>query len=141
MARTSRFAAVVFVLVFAPLLGAHPGHDDGPVDEVFKVGKNGDVKIGHDVAIGDLVLSRGRYRFEHRIEAERHTIVLTAIGRKDGSERVYEIPMRLMSSREVAKRSAIFAKEAADHSLRLTIVQVAGESVDHVPERRVAATP
>ena len=127
------YVSAVVLLAVAPLLAAHPGHDDGPVDEVFKVGKKGDVNIRHDLAAGGVLIKRGKYLFEHRVEGERHTIVLTGTGRKDGTEPRYEMPMRLISGGETVKRSAIFAKEAADHSLYLTIIEVAGEDVEHVP--------
>jgi hypothetical protein len=47
--------------------------------------------------------------------------------------RVHEIHMRLIASRDVPKKSALFADRLKDRSYRVTVVQIAGEGGDHVP--------
>lgn len=118
-------------------LAAHP-EDEDPSAHVFSVNKSGEVKIGEDVAVGTIRVKKGRYRFEHRVEADTHTIVLTGLG-KD-AERTYEIPMRFFPSPTMAKRSALIAKETNDHSLEVTVVEVAGEAGDHLAERASMTT-
>lgn len=126
------------VLLHSGVITAHP-EDEDPSDEIFTVGKTGEVKIGHDVSAGSVLVKRGKYLFEHRVDGERHIIVLTGVG-KDASERLYEIPMRLFASAKVAKRSALIARESKDHTVHITLVQVAGEGGDHIPEPQSAGT-
>lgn len=115
-------------------LAAHDGHGEGPTGRTFTVGKKGDVNIREDVKVGGDVLKRGKYMFEHRVDGERHVIVLTGIVKKDIAPPVYEIPTRTVPSREMAKKSVFVATELADHSLRVGVVHVAGEPLDHVPD-------
>ena len=128
--------AAASVVWAAEGVAAHPDHDD-PNAQVFNVGKNGEVKID-DVTVGAIQVKKGKYLFEHRVDAERHIIVLTGLG-KD-AERTYEIPMRVYASTEVPKRSALIAKETKNHTLEVTVIDVAGEAGDHLPERVAAAT-
>ena len=141
MIRSMRWiASFATVMIFYAGAGmtAHPD-DENPSDEIFNVGKSSEVKIGQDVSAGKVRVKRGKYLFEHRVDGERHTIVLTGVG-KDASERAYEILMRLFASAEVAKRSALIARESKDHTLHVVMVQVAGEAGDHVPEVVPTAT-
>jgi hypothetical protein len=120
---------------------AHEGHDgphDGPTGRTFTVGKNGDVNIREDVKVGADILRKGKYQFEHRVDGDRHLIVLTGIVKKDAVAPIYEIPTMTMKSREAAKRSVFVAKELLDHSLQVGVVHVAGEALEHVP---IGVTP
>lgn len=136
MARIATLMTLVTVLASAaPVAALHDGHDEGPTGQVFKVGKSGDVKIGNDVRIGDILVKKGKYLVAHRVHGDTHILVLTAIAQKDGSESpAYEIRMRLVPSRNPVKASALFAQEQRDHSYRVTNVQIAGENGDHIPE-------
>ena len=130
---TSWIAVVLFVLASAA--AAHDGsHGDAPDYEVFKIGKNGEVKIATAVKIGDVVVKKGKYLAAHRIEADSHLLVLTAADKKTGEAVVHEIRMRLIPSKDPVKMSALFAQEQRDRSLRVTAVQIVGEPGDHVPE-------
>ena len=78
-------ASVATMLIFyaGAEMTAHPD-DENPSDEIFNVGKSGEVKIGQDVTAGEVRVKRGKYLFEHRVHGERHMIVLTGVG-KDAS--------------------------------------------------------
>ena len=109
-------------------------HDAGPHNEVYKVGKNGDVKIGTDVKIGDVLVKEGKYLLAHRAEGDRHYLVLTRIDPKNRTEAPgYEIRTRLVPSAEPVKRSALFAYQLGDGSYRVAVVQIVGEDGDHLP--------
>lgn len=131
---------VVGLFLAVAKVAAHDGPHGGPDEATFKVGKNGDVKIGEDITVGPVLVKRGKYRFEHRVEGERHTVRLTRLESKAAEELTYELPMRLIPSRQASKRTAVFAKELADQSLAMTAVEVAGESVEHVPDIPALAT-
>lgn len=128
-------AAGVFVLAFG-LSGAalHDGPHVGPDGEVFTVGKNGEVKIGMDVVIGDVLVKKGKYLLEHRIDGDAHILALTGLDTKKGSEApAHQIRLRLLPSRDPVKKSALFAERLQDRSYRVSVVQIAGEAGDHVP--------
>ena len=135
MNRTAAWIALA-ALSAATAVWAHEGHDghEGPTGRTFTVGKNGDVNIREDVKVGDDILKRGKYVFEHHIDGDRHVIVLTGVVKNGAVSPVYEIPTRVIVGRETARRSAFVARELADHSLRVGMVHVAGEAVEHVPD-------
>lgn len=135
MTRIGSVAAVAFVLALG-LRGAarHDGPHVGPDGEVFNVSKNGEVKIGTDIAIGDALVRKGKYVVEHRVDGDEHILLLTGVDPKKGSETpVHQIRMRLLPARDVARKSALFAERLQDRSYRVSIVQIAGEAGDHVP--------
>lgn len=131
----SSTAFVVFCLAFGSSGTAlHDGPHVGPDGEVFNVGKNRDVKIGMDVVIGDVLVKKGKYLFEHRVDGDTHVLVLTGLEDKNGAEPpVHQIPMRFITSRDVVKKSALFAERLRDRSYRVSVIQIAGESGDHMP--------
>lgn len=135
MTKIASVAAVVIVLALGLRVAArHDGPHVGPDGEVFTVGKNGDVKIGMDIAIGDVLVRKGKYVVEHRVDGSEHVLLLTGVDPKKGSETpVHQIRMRLLPARDVARRSALFAERLQDRSYRVNIVQIAGEAGDHVP--------
>ena len=131
---TVKFVAIAAAcLVAVAQLGAHDGPHNGPSGGTFSVGKKGDVNIREDVKIGNDTLKRGKYLFEHRVEGDRHLIVLTEVVKKDVAPLAYEIPTRVLSVRQAAKRSVLVADELADHSLRVGVIHVAGEALEHFP--------
>ncbi len=96
MTRIASVAAVTFFLAFG-LRGSarHDGPHVGPDGEVVNVGKNGDVKIGMDVIIGDVLVKKGKYLFEHRVDGDKHILVLTGLESKNGIEApIHHIPDR-----------------------------------------------
>ena len=135
MRRTTAVAAAVFALTFGFRgAAAHDGPHVGPDGEVFNVGKKGDVKIGMDVVIGDVLVKKGKYLFEHRLEGDSHILVLTGVATKNGIEPlVHQIHMRFITSRDPVKKSALFAERQRDRSYRVSVIQIAGESGDHTP--------
>lgn len=133
MIRIATVTVVAFFLAFGLQAAArHDGPHAGPDDEVFNVGKNGGVKIGMDVAIGSVLLKKGKYAVAHRVEGDAHILVLTGLDNKTETQ-VHEIPLRLIPSRDPVKKSALFAVRQRDRSYRVSVVQIAGESGDHIP--------
>jgi hypothetical protein len=125
--------AAVLSAMGSSIARAHDGHD-GPTGRTFTVGKKGDVNIREDVKVGGDILKRGKYLFDHRVDGDRHLIVLTGIVKNDVVPPVYEIATRTIAAREPATKSAFVAKELPDHSLQVGVVRVAGEALEHVPD-------
>lgn len=125
----------VFLLsAFAgPVTAGHDGpHGEGPLDRTFNIGKKGDVKIGEDVKIGDVLVRKGKYLISHRVEGDHHIVVLTGVDKTPSSESsIHEIRMRFFPSRDRVKKSALFAEPRRDRSYEVTVIQIAGEDGDH----------
>jgi hypothetical protein len=137
-----RIASVSLVLALLVVSGisAHDGHDDGLTEQTFKIGKNGEVKFGEDVTIGDLLVKKGRYLLEHRLDGERHLFMLTSAERAEAKAApVYEVPTEVLVSKVPVKKSAVYAAERDNHMLQVTVVQIAGENVNHLPRTTTTA--
>lgn len=81
------------------------------------------------------MVKKGRYLVEHQVDGIAHILVLTGLDRqKDGEVRVHRIPMQFVPSRDIVKKSALFA-DRVQNRFQVTFVQVAGESGDHIPDR------
>ena len=137
MTRNAGVAAVVFLLAFGlPGAARHDGPHGGPDDEVFNVGRNGDVKIDRDVAIGDVLVKNGKYLFEHRVHGGAHILMLSGLDTKEGSKApVHQIRMPWLPSRDPVKNSALFAERLRNRSYRVGVIQIAGEAGNHIPDR------
>ena len=128
-------AAVVSLVLFGPYVSAHDGPHGGPDEVTFKVGKNGEVNLRQDVKFGSGLVKRGKYAFEHQLDGERHVVVLTEVARKDGGTPVvYQVATTVISSRQIAKRTAVYAKEFPDRSVAVTMIEVTGERTEHLPQ-------
>lgn len=128
-------AAVALACLISVQALAHDGPHGGPDEVTFSVGKNGEINLRQDVKCGTFLVKRGKYVFAHRLDGDRHVVVLTEVARKDGGPSVvYELPMQLLAARQIAKRTALYAKEQADRSLVVTVVEVAGEKGEHLPQ-------
>lgn len=133
MTRLAGFG-MALLLLLAPRVLAHEGHDDGPTEQTFKIAANGEVKFGEDVRFGDFLVKKGKYVLEHRVEGERHVIALSAVTKAaTKAPVVYDVPTQTLVSKVPVKKSAVYAVEAADHVLRVSVVQIAGENADHIP--------
>ncbi len=132
--------SLVLALLVVPAVSAHDGHDDGPSEQTFKIGKNGEVKFGEDVKMGDLLVRKGRYVLEHRLDGDRHLFILTSAERVEArAAAVYEVPTEVLVSKVPVKKSAVYAAERDNHLLQVTVVQIAGENVDHLPRTTTTA--
>lgn len=129
-------SAAVVLLALTSSVVAHDGpHAAGPNDQVFRIGKNGEVKIGTDVRIGNTLVKKGKYIALHRVDGDNHVLALTTADKKNEVDVItHEIRMRLIPSKDPVKTSALFAEEQKDRSLRVVAVQIAGEPGDHLPE-------
>jgi len=128
--------AAIGVFLLTSSATAHDGpHATSPNDQVFKIGKNGEVKIGADVRIGNALVKKGKYLAVHRVDGDSHVLALTTADAKREADVVtHEIRMRLIPSKDPVKASALFAEEQRDRSLRVVAVQIAGEPGDHLLE-------
>ena len=135
MTRILMMVVVASLTLMGAYASAHDGPHGGPDEVTFKVGKNGEFNVRQDVKFGGVLVKRGKYVFEHKLDGERHLVVLTEAARKDGAAPVvYELPTSVLPARQVAKRTAMYAKEQHDRSLVVTIVEVTGERAEHLPQ-------
>ena len=128
--------SVVAVVLSVGLVAGLSAHDDphtGRTDATFKVGKNRQVKIGEDLKVGALVVKKGTYLFDHRVEDGRHVIMLTKVD-KAAEHSPFELRMRLVLTNSPMKRTAILAHEPERGPLEMTTVEVVGELGEHVLE-------
>jgi hypothetical protein len=116
-------------------VAAHDGPHGGPDEVTFRVGKNGEINLRQDLKFGTSLVKKGKYAFEHRLDGDRHLVVLTEVARKDGASPVaYELPTRLIPAQKAANRTSLYAREATDRSLVVTMVEIAGEASEHLPQ-------
>ena len=116
-------------------VAAHDGPHGGPGQVTYRVGKNGEINLREDLKFGTVLVKKGKYIFEHQLDGDRHLVVLTEVARKDGESPVpYQLPMRLMPAQKAANRTSLYAREGADRSLFVTMVEVAGEASEHLPQ-------
>jgi hypothetical protein len=125
--------ALALAYAVASVAAPHDEDNAGPGHAVYKVDKNGQVKIGDKLMVGATVVPKGRYVLEHRVEGSQHVIVLTAIATKGASDAwTREFQMQLIPEKKVAKGSALFADDVPDGSVRFSALQIAGEAGDHI---------
>lgn len=135
--RTAVLATAALLALDQPL-SAHDGPHDGPTTASFRVGKDGGINFREDVRLADTLVPKGKYRFTHRIEGDVHVITLTRIAARNLVDTtVYEVNTTLMAGRQPRKGSLLRAKEAADHSLHISVIELAGEAGDHLPRAQL----
>jgi hypothetical protein len=133
MTRAALITAFAIALAVGSAAVAPHDEDGGPGQAVYKVGQNGEVKIGDRVSVGDVVVPKGKYRLDHHVEGSTHVVVLTGLDSKaSAAPWTHEFRMQLIPEKQVAKRSAIFADELPNGSLRLSVIQIAREAGDHL---------
>ena len=132
MRRIAALGIVATLIVSSGAL-AHEGHDDGPTEQTFKIAASGEVKFGEDVKFGDVLIKKGKYVLEHRIDGERHLIVLSAVTKAAATVSTYVAATETLAAKVPVKKSAFYATEGKDRILRVTVVQIAGENLDHLP--------
>lgn len=113
----------------------HDGdHGEGPTDRTFRVSKTGEVIIGTNVKIGNLLVRRGKYMLTHRADGDRHVFVLAEVDKRKAALELSSIEFgsRFLSNSEQVKNSLLVAKEQRDRSYEVVKIQIAGENGDHV---------
>jgi hypothetical protein len=133
--RAAAITIVYFTLALTgQALGFHDDHGEGPTDQVFKVGKTGEINITRDVKFGSYLIRRGKYTMTHRVDGPFHIFGFEEINKKKPAPElvVYEVRTRLIGSEGVNKSTSVTAKEAKDHSYEAVVIQLATESGDHL---------
>lgn len=133
----------VVALLVVGLLGpaaAHDGPHGGPDEVAIRAGKNGEINLRENLTVGTALVARGKYILTHRLDDERHVIVLTAAAPKKGEVPVvHEVPTQLLVSRNVPKRTTLYARELANRRLVALMIEIAGEQAEHVPQAQERA--
>ena len=132
IARLLMTTALAVVVGLSVSVRAHD--EEGPHDELFKIGKQGEVKFDNDITFGDVVIKKGKYVVAHRVgEAGEHVLTLSGANSKTpGDAAVREIPTRFIAGTETAKASVVIAEERRDSTYRVKAVRIAGETGDHI---------
>ncbi len=132
-------AACLIVLLFATGLPGFP-HDeeDGP-SPIWKINKNGEVKIGIDTQVGERILKRGTYLVEHRAEGNSHLHVFTFTRiekPKKGAPAVVsekiEVTSTVIPTQRIRNSAVHTAHEHEKDIYRVTKIEIADENVEHL---------
>ena len=117
------------MLVFAVTLATAKTavHDEVEGDPSFKIGKNGQVSFNADVRFRDLVVKKGKYIVQHRIDGTGHVFDFMAL--KGGQKTVVRSKGVFPGDKYAV--SVIHAKEEKDRSVRVSAIEMAGENMDH----------
>lgn len=119
---------------------AHDGPHGGPDEVALRAAKNGEINLREDVTVGTALVTRGKYLLTHRLDDDRHVIVLTGAAPKKGEVPVvHEVPTQLLVSRDVPKRTTLYARELAKRRLVAIMVEIAGEQAEHIPQAQERA--
>ena len=113
------------VLIFA--VASVAAHDEEDGDPFFRVGKNGQVTLDTDLWFGDVVLKKGRYTLQHRIEGADHIFVF--LDAKRGQQ--ITIHSKRVFPGDGTSESMIHAKEEKDRRVHVTKIELASENMDH----------
>ncbi|HWR34442.1 MAG TPA: hypothetical protein VN622_01060 [Clostridia bacterium] len=120
----SRKAFLTAVLVFVALvcvsaLAQDPMHDPKWSREV---------KFASAVRAGSVVMPVGEYRIKHEMEAQKHIMVFTRVGKWDK----YRVECNMQRMPEKALASEQFVKPIAGGEQELVALTFKGEDIKHV---------
>lgn len=122
----------------------HGGHTETampekPYIEKLRVNDQGEVKFSGDTRVGDLLLKRGKYRFEHVVEGDDHFI---AFWRTDqtakhadsapANQQGLRVRCRLAPLGKPAKQTEFYSTVTVRGDRTVESLQVQGENVKHV---------
>ncbi|GMR22192.1 MAG: hypothetical protein BMS9Abin37_0525 [Acidobacteriota bacterium] len=129
----------VILLIFALALVALSADER---ERSLVVGEKGVIHIETEMRAGDLVLQRGRYRVEHRVEGDVHFIKFTLLFtpyRRESRRLEREVRCTIVPLKTKAGRTAIFTVQKAfvdgnTHVFfdEITRMEIRGENVAHV---------
>ena len=131
-----------------PAMAQHSGHGGGigevprdakPYIEKLRVNDQGEVKFSGDTRVGDLLLKRGKYRFEHVVEGKDHFVVFNRTdspSKQADSATVNQQALRVRCWLEPldkpAKRTAFYSTVTVSGERTVQRLQMQGENVRHV---------
>jgi hypothetical protein len=126
---------VVAALGFAVLsVGAHEPGEEPSGDQDFLFGKNGEVNIKSNIMIGDLLMQKGRYKVEHRVQGAAHSFLFVRItGEKStqGMDKAIVVNSKAAFSGNKTSRSTIHVKAEKNGRNRVTSIAVSPENMEH----------
>ena len=127
-----------------PASSQHSGHTEiampeRPYIEKVRVNDQGEVKFSSDTRAGDLLLKRGKYRFQHLVEGEDHFIAFTRIDQPGkqadaatANQEALRVRCRLEPLGKPAKQTEFYTTVTVRGDRTVERLQVQGESVKHV---------
>jgi len=68
-----RLIAIALLVQLAAAAAGHEGRHDSPLmDREYKVGKQGEINVSADTAIGQIVIRKGKYKITHEASGDQH---------------------------------------------------------------------
>jgi hypothetical protein len=124
------------------LLGAHSllltaavFHEFETVNPSFKISDDGLLKLTKNVSIRGIMLKKGLYIVEHRIQRASHVFTFIEISTAKSNFHATEKPIDIFTitvlPAERVSRSIIHAKEQKNGSFEIQVIQLAGEDLVH----------
>lgn len=116
---TSAMLILALGLLSLPALAQHEG--------TIHVGKKGQLTFSSDTRVGDAIIPKGIYQFQHVVEGADHVVVFkkTTTGKE-----VARVKCKIEPLGEKAKGTLIYT--SAEGGAHVTQIVVAGENVKHV---------
>lgn len=107
-------------------------------EHAMKVGKTGDITFDKETKVGDMTLSPGRYKFQHRVEGSDHFVHFTEWTKpirdyESGAPKAHpgETKCRIEQLNKKVSQTTVFL-ETEGTTQRVAKVEVAGENVAHL---------
>ncbi len=126
-----RATLISFLMSFSiPLLAQHA--------EMAHVGKRGQVWFASEVRIGDALLKRGEYQFQHVVTGEDHAMVFRKMVTPGGSgaafpgKEVARVKCKLEPFGEAVKNQELHFGVNADGATTVNKIYIKGEQAAHV---------
>ena len=142
--RTQRLIAILLFLQLAAAAAGHEGRHDSPLlDRQYKVGKQGEVNVGADTAIGQIVIRKGKYKITHEASGDQHKFFFspeTKAGSKGEVPATIEVRTKqLLAAREKISGFVLYAVPYPEHDrkrdrpdYRIAKITVNGEHLEHL---------
>src|SRR5690349_1239802 len=120
-----------FLFAAAPIRA----HDTEPVKPSFKITDDGVVKFTEDVVIREVILKKGIYVIEHRLDRNLHVLTFTRISAERNNRHVVEDRKDVVAASVVSagtvRHSSVEAIEQKDGVVRIQSIQLAWENALH----------
>ena len=125
-------------------MAQHGGHTattmpEKPYIEKLRVNDQGEVKFSGDTRVGDLLLTQGKYRFEHVVEGDDHFIAFTRTEQTGkqadpimAHQQVLRMRCRLAPLGKAAKQTEFYSTVTVRGDRTVESLQVQGENVKHI---------
>lgn len=123
------------VLVMLSLL--YP-HDEPEPSREYKFKPDGEINLLDDTMIREKLLARGRYLIRHRIDEDKHPVIIAQIPDRQSIPRpTVLVPATILPAKKTFSKSIGYARppeegRTSDKYRRIITIDIAGENVGHL---------